>query len=401
MSRHVRILYLAPCWPTGKTFGAQLRTRQIAGALQSLGQVDFVVVKFADDDDATSRVKSADSSFNVLRLIRLHRIASRSIGQRLRCGLDARYIGYYGQSVAEEDKMFLFERLPQYDLVWCFQLQIANVFGRWSWPRSVMDLDDVPSAFLETVRRNSHHLGKRLREGLRIHVARRREQLIGKRFTVLSVASEADREYLGFRSRIHVIPNGYPRPAVEPTRRIAQPARIGFIALFEYAPNHEGIRWFAEKCWPRIKKQIPDARLRLVGKGSDGRFKPAGSDIDALGWVEDPTEEIATWSTMIVPLRTGAGTRVKIADGFSRKCPVVSTSLGAYGYEVRDGRELLLADTVEDFANACVRMIREPAEATAMAERAWQQFLEKWTWDAIRPRVWAAAEDCLLRSSTS
>jgi glycosyltransferase involved in cell wall biosynthesis len=101
---------------------------------------------------------------------------------------------------------------------------------------------------------------------------------------------------------------------------------------------------------------------------------------------------------MVIPLLKGAGTRVKIALGFSRKCPVISTTLGAYGYEVKSGEELLLADTPKQFADACLRVIQNPGDAVEMAGKANQKFTEKWTWDAIRPRIWAAAEDCLQRS---
>jgi polysaccharide biosynthesis protein PslH len=132
-----------------------------------------------------------------------------------------------------------------------------------------------------------------------------------------------------------------------------------------------------------------------VGRGSDGAAKPAGADIDGLGWLERTDDEIATWSAMIVPIRIGAGTRVKIAQGFGQKCPMVSTSLGAYGYDVAHGRELFLADSAQDFAAACVRVIQQPDEARQMAQRAWRQFLERWTWDAIQPQIWGAAEDCL------
>jgi glycosyltransferase involved in cell wall biosynthesis len=136
-----------------------------------------------------------------------------------------------------------------------------------------------------------------------------------------------------------------------------------------------------------------------MGRYSDGPLKPAGPDIDALGMVPDAREEIATWSAMIVPIHVGGGTRIKIVEGFSKKCPIVSTSLGAFGYGASHGNEMFLADSAEDFANACVRVIRQPAEAAAMAERGWQQFLEKWTWEAIRPRIWAAAEHCLRLSN--
>ena len=133
----------------------------------------------------------------------------------------------------------------------------------------------------------------------------------------------------------------------------------------------------------------------FFGHDSDGPLKPDAPDVDALGYVPDAASEIATWSAMIIPVRQGAGTRVKIADGFSRKCPIVSTHLGAFGYDVRSGRELLLADKPDDFAAACVSLIRDPTGASAMADRAYAAFLQNWTWDAIAPRVWAAAEDAL------
>jgi glycosyltransferase involved in cell wall biosynthesis len=148
-----------------------------------------------------------------------------------------------------------------------------------------------------------------------------------------------------------------------------------------------------------VKRDVPGARLRLVGKDSDAPWKPEASDVQALGYLTDPADEIATWSAMIVPVLHGAGTRVKIADGFSRKCPVVSTYLGAYGYDVRNGRELLLADDPREFAAACVAFIRDRTAARAITERAYKAFLEKWTWDAVAPRVCAAAKDALRLNS--
>jgi glycosyltransferase involved in cell wall biosynthesis len=233
---------------------------------------------------------------------------------------------------------------------------------------------------------------------------RRRERYLGAGFSVLGVCSQEDERYLrhlGITAPIHIIPNGFEKPCREPVRRPATPPRIGFIGFLEYFPNKHGLDWFVRECWPRIKRDSPETRLRLVGTGTDGNLKPVGPDIDGLGWVADPTDEIQTWSAMVVPVRVGAGTRVKIAHGFSQKCPIVSTSLGAYGYGALNGHELYVADSREAFSNACIRAIREPEAAAEMAERAWRQFLEQWTWDAVRPRVWAAAEYCLRSDGQS
>ncbi|HEY0341870.1 MAG TPA: glycosyltransferase, partial [Steroidobacteraceae bacterium] len=91
--------------------------------------------------------------------------------------------------------------------------------------------------------------------------------------------------------------------------------------------------------------------------------------------------EMSTWSVSIVPVLTGGGTRIKIAEAFSRKCPVVSTTLGAYGYEVTDGRELFLADSPAAFAEKCLRILSDTTQASRLSESGWQKFNECWTWD--------------------
>jgi glycosyltransferase involved in cell wall biosynthesis len=88
---------------------------------------------------------------------------------------------------------------------------------------------------------------------------------------------------------------------------------------------------------------------------------------------------------------------VKIAEAFSRRCPVVATPLGAFGYEVQSGRELLLGETAPEFAAACVRLIREPQLASALAARAAELFERELTWEAIQPRIVAAAQAVLGR----
>jgi glycosyltransferase involved in cell wall biosynthesis len=112
--------------------------------------------------------------------------------------------------------------------------------------------------------------------------------------------------------------------------------------------------------------------------------------------VDDPADEIASWSMLIVPIFIGGGTRIKIADAFSRKCPVVSTPLGAYGHEVVHGRELLLAESPEDFADQCLRVVARPVEAQQRVEAAYAKFLRDMTWELTAQRVQVAAQSALL-----
>jgi polysaccharide biosynthesis protein PslH len=98
-------------------------------------------------------------------------------------------------------------------------------------------------------------------------------------------------------------------------------------------------------------------------------------------------EEMANWSLAIVPVLAGGGTRIKIIESFSRKCPVVSTSLGCYGHDVQNGRQLLVADKPEDFAAACLRILENPGEGERLAENAWADFSKNCTWDSQAGRV--------------
>ncbi len=391
-----RILYVTPFWPHKGVTGVHVRCLNLLRALQEMGTVEVIVL--GDEYTKRDRVLETDCDVKVAYTLDVKPEPNKGLIEKLRWTLDPRRNYPDGCGVGEEAMRRVLRSLDEFNLIWFFKPRSADMFPNAVWPRSVLDIDDVPSAYEHSKLQTEDRLLERFFTLRRLLSWRRREKLLGDRFSVLTVCSEEDRQYLrrmGLKSPIHVIPNGFERPCAEPVRSPATPPRIGFIGTLEYFPNREGIHWFVNKCWPRIKYAAPDVRLRLVGPGSEGPFKPVGLDVDGLGWLANPSDEIKTWLLMVVPIRVGGGTRVKIAQGFSQKCPIVSTSLGANGYQPQDGHEMYLADSAEAFSDACIKAIREPEKTAQMAERAWCQYLEKWTWEAIRPRVWAAAEDCL------
>ena len=387
-------MYLSPQWSSTATSASELRTMHVARALQHVGEVEVIPVI-----DGGSDLPSGDDTNATFKLgepVRAQVQANRWT-RKLRWPFDSRLPYPHGLAVDAQTAQSVRTAALDADLVWFYKLRTANLFPDLAWPHSVVDIDDVPSTFEHSLLARQP-TWPRLVTRMREWSWRRREQILGERFSVLTVCSDADRTYLtqlGVDIPIHVVANGFERPDRLPTRRPTSPPRLGFIGVLDHAPNAEGIHWFSRECWPLIKREVPDARLRLVGRFTDGPLKPDGEAIEALGFLPDVAEEMSTWAAMVVPIRTGAGTRGKIAHAFSQKCPVVSTHLGAYGYAPNHGENMLLADAKEDFASACVFLIRQPLEASAIAERAWAMFLADWTWDAIRQHVWAAAEDCL------
>ena len=348
-------------------------------------------------DSRSRSVQTAE--FKLIREIKVVQAPVRGIRARFRSILDPDFTNIHGTAVEPAQEAWLAEAQNEFDLIWFFKLRTANLFANARWRRSIVDVDDVPSTMERTLWRNGSNVRPRIKAWTRMLILRLHEKHLSRRFDVFSVCSEADIATLDACRPIHLIPNGFAKPVEAPVRKPAQPPRIGFMGLYDYLPNLDGVRWFVKNCWLHIKSEIPGVRLRLIGEGTDGANKPTDPSVDGLGWVADPAEEISSWSLMIVPIRIGAGTRVKIVDAFSRKCPLVSTTFGAFGYDLEDKKELLLADDPKRFAAACISLVRNPTMAAAMSERAYATFLEKWTWDAIAPRVWAAAEDCLRRSS--
>jgi glycosyltransferase involved in cell wall biosynthesis len=403
------MLYVSAFWPrmSGSDSpgfnrgGSQVRSAAILHALHQMGTVDVAIL--ADEKEGGAVLSHPGLNLRVRHIFRVEAQSNAGLMQKLRWTFDPRRDYPNGCGVGLDETERLRTSIRNYDLVWFFKLRSPDYFPNGAWPSSVLDIDDVPS-ICERVKIQSARGVRSLPAMRRMYSWREREKLLDKRFTVLSVCSDQDRNYLrgmGITSPLHVIPNAFAKPAMEPVSSPAFPPRIGFIGLLEHFPNLEGLGWFTKRCWPKIKQAFPNARLRLVGIGSDGSLKPKGQDIDGIGWVGDPAQEISTWSAMIVPIQTGGGTRVKVAEGFARKCPIVSTSLGAYGYGARNGHNMYVADSPDLFADSCIRVLREPQVAAQMANRAWLEFLDKWTWDAIRPRVWATAENCLRMKQES
>jgi glycosyltransferase involved in cell wall biosynthesis len=397
-----RVLFVTSHWPLAPAYGAQQRVLNIGKLLAKFAEVSWVIAPSENEDEDTARRTMHE--YHVRAVMRP--TTSTSVGlfthpfQRLRHELDRSYIGTDNYIASASDRAKLQKLISEYDVVWMHTIRTAHWFRIDRWPHSVLDIDDLPSSAYRSRAQSNGSLQRRLNDRRMAWIWERRESSLLEQFDILAVCSEADKSCLRIAERIHVIPNGANLQPI-PARRMPERPVIGFIGNCRFTPNEHGLKWFIREVWPLVKRDMPSAQLRLVGSGSEGCLSTSGPDIVACGWLADPSEEIASWSAMIVPIKIGSGTRVKIADGFARKCPVVSTPFGAFGYDVANGGELMLADTPEDFAMACEQLIRCPSLGEGLAERAYARFLECWTWTSFQSTVETAVEQCLARTRCS
>jgi len=366
--------------PHAANSGSGLRVRHLFRLLARLGDVRVLVA------GSLSPVDESQREFEIIGNIQFGFVDKPSLAQRLRRQFDSRFLEIEGMHVSPTERERLLQLMSRHDMVWVHDVKIANALGIENWPKTVLDVEHLPSNFIKTTLPATIGLVEKLRLLNQFVLWRRHERKIAGRFDALCVCSDSDARKFSGAEKIFVLPNGYEIPAQEPIRNPAQPPRVGFVGTFHYPPNREGVRWFVQNVWPLILEKIPETRLRLAGEGTEKEIWHR-QNIDALGFVPDLAGEMATWSFSVVPIFAGASTRMKIAEAFSRKCPVVSTRLGAHGYEVRDGRELFIASTPAEFLNRCIRILERPMVGDALADNAWRKFLQKWSWNAHFDRV--------------
>jgi polysaccharide biosynthesis protein PslH len=401
-----RILYVCSSCPFAPHGGSQQRTLQIGRLLKRIGPVSMVLTSLAEwsADD----LRRTAEEFDLRIVARFLETPIKAPWQRLRRELDPNYLNTHGFGVSAEVAAKLRVLAGEHDVVWIHTLRLANAFRLSRLANAVLDIDDVPSCYWRQLARTTASWKQALDARRLVWQWRRRERQALARFSTLAVCSREDRAYLGEDpridvSRIHVIPNGFDLPAADrnrpnPDRPNPDRPRLGIIGSFAFLPNVDGLQWFLDDVWPAVKQGVPNAELRLIGTQSEALAAAAGdARVTGLGYVDDPAAEIGTWSAFIVPLRLGAGTRVKIAESFARGCATISTSLGAFGYAVRDGEEILIADTAAGFAEACRSLLTDPARRARLGRAGRDFFVANLSWDAIEPAVRATVDSCLAR----
>ena len=198
--------------------------------------------------------------------------------------------------------------------------------------------------------------------------------------------SEEDRTYLG-GDHVVVVPNGYERSGEMVGRiEVSQPPMILIQGSLQYRPNADGVEFFARDVMPKIRRKLPGAKLVTAGAidpdVADSLARYPG--LECLGFVERMEDVLAEADLVVAPLRLGGGTRIKILEAFAHSIPVVATTVGAEGLEVRSGRDLLIADTADELAAACLGLLGNRELRAELTRNALDLVEREYSWPRIR-----------------
>jgi polysaccharide biosynthesis protein PslH len=161
-------------------------------------------------------------------------------------------------------------------------------------------------------------------------------------------------------ANVAVAPNVVRLPHAPQISRPANPLTLLFVGNFEYYPNVDAVKWFSSDMIPLIRQQTDAAfRFLIVGRqpGDSVQALAAIPEVTVVGEVPSVEPYYREADVVVAPIRAGGGTRIKILEALSFRCPVVTTSLGAEGLDLCHGKEVLIYDSAENFACGCVELM--------------------------------------------
>ena len=158
---------------------------------------------------------------------------------------------------------------------------------------------------------------------------------------------------------------------------------IAFEGSMFFAPNIDAARYFVKSIFPLIRKELPQARFTIVGRNpTDEVMSLAGNGVEVTGSVPDVRPYLQRAGVFVCPMRSGAGIKNKILQAWAMGKAIVSTTEGVGSLKVQEGHNTLIRNTPQDFAEAVVDLLRNPAKATQLGEAGRSTIESHYTWAA-------------------
>ena len=401
----MRLLFLTPQFPYPPHKGTTLRNYNMIAGLASRHTIDLL--SFADDPVTSqpSHPKTGIVSSPLDQLCR--RIATVQLPRRAtsRRALDTLLspwpdMGLRLWSPEFRQQLAAWLRDGAYDVIQVEGLELARYALNSDRGQGRIVFDDHNAEYLLQKRIAEAEIAARgwnagaVYSSIQWRKLRRFERRVCQQADRVVCVSEADAgavQQLDPALQPHVIPNGvdtefYRREAVTPLE--LPPHSLIFTGTMDFRPNVDAMLWFAQDVLPLVKRDVPDVHLYIVGQRPHMRLDVLRVDpaITITGAVEDTRPYTCAAEVYVVPLRMGGGTRLKLLEALALQTPIVSTTLGAEGFPVTSGQELLLADEPLGFARAIVELLadRDRAQALGTAGRVFA--VDHYDWRQIVPK---------------
>jgi glycosyltransferase involved in cell wall biosynthesis len=402
--KQIRTLFLTNFPPYPPIGGAPLRNWQNINILMNYGSVAVFSVSRANGDSYTSEYPPGVSIWNHHYFEDIN-VQNPGLLRKMRWLLHPRkhFLTHfrYKEAIREEldqvlegfkPDLIIFEELWLYPYLTAFKCQEFQI---------ILDNHNVEAPLFIEQQSTSKDLREKIRSSITFNKIKAIEHDFIQRVDQVWSCSDIDtyrfKNLYGdsITSKLKVVPNGLDVNYYDPVRLddcystnscSEESNTLIFIANFGYLPNQVAAQFLTEKIFPELQKIYPNCRLILAGSSPTSEMLAAAQQnpsIVVAGRVPDTRPFIAQASVVIVPLLQGGGTRLKILEAFAAGRPVVSTTKGAEGLNVKDGKHLLIRDDVEALVEGVSNLWTNPDLRQNLALNAYELVKAEYSWEAI------------------
>jgi sugar transferase (PEP-CTERM/EpsH1 system associated) len=379
----MRILVVSPFLPYPPNWGFGKRVYHLMEVLSRTHSVSLLT--YADDSDAehiaplkafcgaVHTVPSRPPKFGK-RLAQLRSVASPRSFQRRSTYSDAM-----------QRKLDELARSEPFDII---QVESSQMACFEFDPRSVVVLDEhnVEYELYYRMYQSERSAIRRLFSWFEYHKFKREEVASWRTAAGCLMSSAREMEILRRVSPttpVTVVPNAVDTEYLKPADEPVDPDAIVFTGLMKYRPNVDAAIFFVDEILPRILVRRPTATFYIVGGDAPPAVtRLASRNVVVTGTVDDVRPYVQKAAVVVVPLRMGSGTRLKVLEGLSMGKPMVSTSLGCEGIDLVHREHLLIADEPRSFASAVLELMSKPDTAATLGAHGRSLMLQRYRWEA-------------------
>lgn len=271
---------------------------------------------------------------------------------------------------------------------------------------SVLVNHNVESLRLQRVAQVQKNFLARRYLNLQQNKMRRLEQKMCSRFTQLITVSEADAEILQKTCKVdnvEEIPNGVDADFFHYTPGETERDSLVWVGGMGSPYNRDAVDYFLEDIFPKIFVQRPQIKVTIVGDSPSPTLQQFQrrypQNIFITGYVDDVRPYMQRASIFIAPMRCGSGTKVKVINAMSMGKAIVASSVGAEGIKVESGKDLIIADAPQEFANQVLRLLKNPSHLRQMGENARKIVERHYDWRMIYNKMDALYEAVVRRKN--
>ncbi len=381
---NLRVLQFAPRVPWPLDTGAKLRNYHLARVLSE--KFRMMLLAFAEPERDASPLKKVYE-----RIVTVKRDAGYSLGKVLRGAVGRTPLPVLNYTT-DEMKQALAALLneQEFDLVQIESIHLMAYLPIIRAARNhsivICDWHNVESELMRQYSERETSLVRRAYARRTARLMNEAEQDALRKFDAHIAVSEEDAERLrrlNSTVRIFVIENGVEASYyADEQNGSGIKDRIVFVGSMDYHANIDAAMNFSRNVWPMLSQKKPELTFTIVGRDPSSAVRELSSipGVEVTGSVEDVRPYYRRAIAAVVPLKVGGGSRLKILEAMASAVPVVSTTLGAEGLQVRDGENILLADTDRDFAEKVITLIERQELRTAIVDAGRALIAHRYDW---------------------